>query len=596
MTVPRFVWLLLIGLICFAGVNRWQNLSEEPLIQTDGQGYYAYLPALFIYHDLQFSFVDSVVGKYYPADKLANYVIETPQGNVNKYFVGTAIVQSPFFLVGWVLSGVLGVPADGYSWPFQLMVGVAAVVALAVGLYYLGQLLLGLGVKRNLALFTLSVLVFGTNLLYYTMYEPSMSHVYTFATISAFLYFMQRVATEPRQERFLFLAALTFGLTVLIRPTNGLVLLAVPVVAGGWYATLNVMEMLTSRPFKLAVSAALVLAVVLIQPGIYLMQTGSPVVWSYQGEGFHFLRPELANVLFSYRKGLFVYCPVLLLSLVGVLGGVSAKKPWSFPLLFVLTLFTWVIASWWMWYYGGSYGHRAFIDIYPLFAIGMASAFQHGSALVRPRVAILLAALCIPLQLVQTYQYVNNIIPFDNMTKTKYWNLFLRTGEDLAFYYPGYVGQEEYAGIDSTLITHDFESDLGWGNAQQRTEQEVFSGSWSSCMNSSDQYGPTLRIKANEANETTNLVRVSAWVRSDSRSTDLSFVCALEDTLRTSYFWAKRPLRPQFVAVGEWSWCTALFRCGTAKDPTDSFVVYPMKSDSANVCFDNFEISFIRGK
>ena len=72
------------------GVTRWQNLSEEPLIQTDGQGYHAYLPAVFIYQDLQFSFVDSVVPNYYPKEKLANYVVTSEAGNVNKYFVGTA--------------------------------------------------------------------------------------------------------------------------------------------------------------------------------------------------------------------------------------------------------------------------------------------------------------------------------------------------------------------------------------------------------------------------------------------------------------------------------------------------------------------------
>jgi hypothetical protein len=595
LTVPRFVWLVFIGLICFAGVYRWQNVSEEPLIETDGQGYYAYLPAVFIYHDLQFLFVDSVAGKYYPEDKLANYVIETQRGNVNKYFVGTAIVETPFFIGTLVLSKLVGAPADGYSWPFQLMVGLAAVFSLCVGLFFLGRLLEELSFNRFTSIITLLALVFGTNLFYYTVYEPSMSHVYTFMVISIFLYSMRKVVVEM-QMKHVVVAAVAFGLIVLIRPTNALILLAIPVVSGGWFGLTNFIERVISQPKGLLVGLTIVFAMIAIQPLFYFLQTGSPIVWSYEGEGFNFLKPELANVLLSYRKGLFVYCPVLVLAVLGIIAGNRRNTIRFGPLLLVLSGFTWVIASWWMWYYGGSYGHRAFIDLYPLFAIGLASAIQHGTILMRPWLVSGLALVAIPFQMVQTYQYVRHIIPFDNMTKTKFWNLFLRTGDDLAFYYQGYEGQESYSAVDSTVFINGFEQDLGWGNAQQISEADALEGSRSSLMGASDTYGPTLRMEAGSLPISSDIVRVSGWIRSDSWTTDLSFVCAVEDTLGNSYFWSKRPLRPQFSGKNEWSWCTALFRCGKPKDSTDRFVVYPMKSDTANVFFDNLEVSFIRGR
>ena len=35
------------------GGGRWGHI-----VKTDGNGYYAYLPAVFIYHDLHFNFID----------------------------------------------------------------------------------------------------------------------------------------------------------------------------------------------------------------------------------------------------------------------------------------------------------------------------------------------------------------------------------------------------------------------------------------------------------------------------------------------------------------------------------------------------------
>jgi len=38
-------------------------------INSDGKGYYAYLPAFFIYHDFTYKFIASYEEKYYPADR-----------------------------------------------------------------------------------------------------------------------------------------------------------------------------------------------------------------------------------------------------------------------------------------------------------------------------------------------------------------------------------------------------------------------------------------------------------------------------------------------------------------------------------------------
>lgn len=590
----KLVLIVFVGLLAFAGFTRWQSISEEPLIMTDGQGYYAYLPAIFLYQDLQFSFVDSLNQTYYKEDKRAKFIVPSDEGNVNKYFAGTAVLEAPFFLGGCALAAITGTPVDGYSWPFQLMIGLAAIVYLALGLYLLGSLLIGFGIKENAVLVTLLLIAFGTNLFYYTVYEPSMSHVFSFCTISAFLFFTWKTSRRMSVSSVA-LAAVALGLTVLIRPTNVIVVLGIPVITAGLSGTYALIKRLLEN--KRALVAAIVAFVVFVsvQPIIYVLQTGSIMVWSYEGEGFNFLAPEFYNVLLSYRKGLLVYAPVLALAFLGTTVGFTknlGRYMWLAVFLFVAT---WVIASWWMWYYGGCFGHRAFIDHYPFFAIGIATVLHYGIGFIRPWVFSLLAMVFIPIQLIQTYQYNKHIITFDSMTKTKYWNLFLRTGDDLAWYYSGYEGQDSYKGLDSLVVKHDFETELGWGNEQQVVDDPIREGRIAK-MTSEDGYGPTFRKEVAEIGVPLNNVRISAYVNSNSRSSNIAFVCSLEDSTGAGYYWQKYPLRPQFDGTGNWSWTTALFRCGTPQQVTDKFVIYPMKSDGSTILIDDLEISFIQAE
>ncbi len=562
---------------------------------TDGQGYYAYLPAVFIYQDLQFSFVDSINQLYYPEGKRAKFIIETPTGNVNKYFAGTAVLEAPFFMLGCLVAKTSGVPVDGYSWPFQLIIGLAAIAYLVLGLFLLAKFLTALGFENRAVTLTVLLVFFGTNLFYYTIYEPSMSHAYSLFTVSAFLFFVERACSKKNVGAFVGAAAM-LGLTVLIRPTNAIVLLGIPLATNGLQQGLGLAKSFIGNTQALLASAGLLVLIVFIQPLVYFVQTGHWLVWSYEGEGFDFLNPELINVLFSYRKGLFVYCPILLLSFLGIVPLALHQKPRAIWLTATMLVCTWVISSWWMWYYGGSFGHRAFIDFYPFYAVGLAALLSYGLAVIRPWASIILGMTLVPLQMVQTYQYNQHIITFDNMNKTKYWNLFLRTGDDLAWYYSGYPGQDSYSALDSMLVMHTFEYEQGWGNEHQLIDDSTVGEGRIARMGIEDGFGPTFRKQVDEIPIDVNSVRISAWVNSDTRASNVSFVCSIEDSTGAAYYWHKYPLRPQFKGTGNWSRATSLFRCGKPRSESDVFVIYPMKSDGSTVLFDDMEISFVHAK
>jgi hypothetical protein len=52
---------------------------------------------------------------------------------------------------------------------------------------------------------------------------------------------------------------------------------------------------------------------------------------------------------------------------------VTVAKP---PAMIFLTVNTYLIASWWDWKFGASYGHRGFVDSLSLLAIGLAGFFE----------------------------------------------------------------------------------------------------------------------------------------------------------------------------------------------------------------------------
>ena len=80
MRPERAIHILIVCLVLFAALKVWNNdTSRKILIASDGKGYYAYLPAIFIYHDLGFNFIDEYEEKYFPGQEPVLFYMETEQ-------------------------------------------------------------------------------------------------------------------------------------------------------------------------------------------------------------------------------------------------------------------------------------------------------------------------------------------------------------------------------------------------------------------------------------------------------------------------------------------------------------------------------------
>lgn len=410
----------------------WVNLNingkkdySKGLIESDARGYYAYLPATFIYYDLNLGFFDTIEkSTYYNPNLYYEFRAIHNGKTINKYYVGTAVCMSPFFIAGHLITKMTDLPQDGYSMYYVKSVSIAAIFYLIFSLLLLNKMLKRLNISllnRNLAFMAI---VFGTNLFYYSIVETCLSHVYSFAFISLFCFATHRFFHHPNRRDLLLIGA-ALGLIVLIRPVNILVLLAIPFLAGRMKTFKQGFHWLGKNITPLILSVLIFSSIVFIQLIIYKLQTGNWIVYSYKGEGFDFSHPQIIPILFSYRKGLFLYTPVYLLCLSGLyfLYRINRFRFWSWIFFFAIILF--VISSWHNWYYGGSFSGRVFIEFLPFFVILLAiSLDQMQLPWLRKGFIGILLLLIVVCQL-QTYQYRRGQIHWSDQTKEKYWDNFL---------------------------------------------------------------------------------------------------------------------------------------------------------------------------
>jgi len=202
------------------------------IIESDAKGYYAYLPAVFIYHDLNFSFFNRIEKEtYYDPNFYYEYLRTENNKTFDKYYVGTAICLSPFFLLGHAITVFTGLPADGYSYYYTMMVHLGALFYLLLALFGLLKLLQAYQINDKPAAVVLAAMVFGTNLFYYVVTEFAMSHLYSFTAITWFCLYTRKYFSG-HENKYLVYNALLLGIITLIRPVNLLVILAIPFLSG----------------------------------------------------------------------------------------------------------------------------------------------------------------------------------------------------------------------------------------------------------------------------------------------------------------------------------------------------------------------------
>ncbi len=412
----------------------WLQTDGNSLLSWDSSGYYFYLPAFFIYNDpLHLSFAPYILETYQPTSYFYQ-AYKLPDGNwVMSYTMGVAMLQLPFFIIAHLIALLAGFPTDGFSIPYQFMMYVSGVFYSFLGVIFLNKALRNF-VSNTIANWVICLLVLGTHWLYYATIENGMTHCYLFAGYAVLIYNTIAWHWHQRFNNLLWIA-ISLAFIALIRPTEAVAII-IPALWNVYslQSLKSKLSLLRNNLSKIITAALSACFILLPQILYWKYATGKYFFnpYSYAGLGFDFLSPHIEKVLIGVQKGWLVYTPLMAFSVIVL--RVLNKKEYQFmriPVAVYFLINLYIVTSWKVWYYGGSFGMRAFIQSYAAlalpFGIGLQYVFKRKGLMI---VSVIFFAACIFLNNVQMLQYIYKILPSTGPSDRQYRDMFLNLRYD----------------------------------------------------------------------------------------------------------------------------------------------------------------------
>jgi len=431
--------IIIIGLISIAFISKfWKddietNISYNHFLNSDGGGYYNYLPSIFIRQD----FGNDTSGK-------GSTFITKSGHTINKYYVGTALLDIPFFALGCLDTKLHKQEINGYNYYLQRTAALGSLFYFLLGCWFALHWLVLKFKDTNKAILFLLITILSTSIFYYYTYEPFYSHCYSFCFISIFMYSIHQYFNELK-FKYLFLSSIAFGFVIIIRPTNALLILLIPFLAGSFEKLKAGAEEAFNHKTNLFLALIVGLLITSIQPFINYWQCGNFFEWAYKREGFIFSNPQIFKVLFSFECGIFVYTPISILAFIGILKLFFKDKFQAISVSAFLIILMFVLSSWWCYTYGDSIVMRPLTDYTTLGAFFIGSFLEKISTKISKIISYLLVTICVLYNFKIFYQYSHGILHFGMMNYEKYCFTF----DKFAPKYYGCLGGNKIQGIFS---------------------------------------------------------------------------------------------------------------------------------------------------
>lgn len=417
--------IIIFSILAFKTLDLKLYNNPRKIIESDVGNYYAYLPLTFIFDQLDYKFDG-------PTFKIIKpYLYSAPVDNgkrINPTTMGMSIAYSPFFFAAHFSLKALGRPATGFSEAYRLAILFACLFYVILSLFLLKKILLKIFGDPATAL-ALTTLVLATNLFYYMIFEPGMTHAFNFSFGVFFLYFTIKWHEKPGILNSVGAGFFT-GLIALIRPTDIIIILIFILWKVRSFSTLKYNMLLFFKNWYLILIIIVSAILVWVPQMIYWHHFTDHYFYNpYKGMGFRFFfnNPQFLITLFSYRKGWLLYTPVMLMIFPGFVFLYRKYRDYFWPVLIYFIFNVWIISSWCLPWYGGSYGHRAFIASYGIMIIPIAalySAIFSKKKILNLVTGVLIAFIFIYHNFFQLQQYKYGAIHFVSMTKEAYWDSF----------------------------------------------------------------------------------------------------------------------------------------------------------------------------
>jgi hypothetical protein len=284
----------------------------------------------------------------------------------NKYPVGTSLLILPFMLVARLVSPICSlmgwdIAREGYGLLYQFFAGIASIFYA-----FLALLLIYKKGKSEFssvsALIGLLLIWLATPLIYYMTMESIMSHSFSMAMVTFFLYLWLK-KREKYSPKDLILLGLLGGVMSIVRYQDALFLI-IPL--------LDIA--MSKKPLLYKLRSFVIVAFFFLigtLPQLYTNYVlyGSPFTYTYGREGFPYWKsPKFLYSLFSTQSGLLLWSPVIAFSL---LGSVIIARKWKrlgLLIIFGFLIQLYLVSSWWAVFQGDSFGNRMLLNSTFIFA------------------------------------------------------------------------------------------------------------------------------------------------------------------------------------------------------------------------------------
>lgn len=559
--IKLFVFIILVFIV----INNWIFIPAN-ILSWEIFGYYLYLPFSFIYGDLtlqNLEVLQGVVETYNSTSTLYQIFPLSDEGFVMKYTMGWSIVYSPFFFIGHIIALITDYPADGFSAPYQISIFIGSIFYTLIGVWVFSKILIHF-FKQRVAIIVLLLTVLGTNYLFHnTMYgQNSMTHNVLF-TFYALVVWCTILWYRHKKIKHIILLGIVCGLMILIRPTE-IVCLLIPLF---WPdKTINSLKDRISF-FKLYKKHIISFACIVVLVGLpqliyWKLVTGQFFYTDYgnAGEGLDFFSPHTIDVLFSFRKGWFVYTPLMLIASAGFIVLYRKDKKHFVPLFLFFILNLYLVSSWSCWWYASSFSQRALIPSLVIMAIPLGyflQALLKSNLTTKVSVSVLIGALVL-LNIFQTIQFHKGVLPGDRITKDYYFAVFgklhvdQQTKDDLLLIDRSIDGKDDIPNKEKytkhILHEDDFESS---GNSKKH----AFGGKFSFKLDSSTIYSEPFVIPFHKLTDKDHAwIRVTAMVypTKPSEESPTSLYLCFQYKGRT-YNWRDFSTSKNLLPANQWS-------------------------------------------
>ena len=360
------MWLITLILLFRPGIHGFDPVS-----------YYSWLRTVVIQGDLEVSDEFEHYGVFE-----ATRISPVTGHYLNEWAVGSAVLWSPFFLAGHGIATIgqaLGfdVAADGYSWPYIWLTALGSAVYALLGLLILYPLCRQFARRYEAQLAVLTAWL-ASPLVFYMSAHPFMSHANDF--FLNVLYFRLWARESDPTWRSRLMLGFVGGLAVCVRLQNATLLI--------WPALADLLRPLRSQRPDLAHTPGRLLA---FGAGVGAGFAPQVIVWRIVfGQWFvlnpygvtnagHFdlLSPHFFDVLFSTNRGLFLWTPVALFAVWGLVFHLPRYRPhWALFLGANLVLQVYVIGAWSQWAGAAAFGERFLVNNVHTFALGLAALYM----------------------------------------------------------------------------------------------------------------------------------------------------------------------------------------------------------------------------